>query len=258
MPAMITLCSDFGLQDGYVAAMKGVILSILPDATLVDISHEIEPQAIAQGAFVLESTCRFFPAGTVHLAVVDPGVGTARRPIAVRTARCTYIAPDNGLLALVLREEPALQAVTLSNPAYRRPDVSHTFHGRDIFAPAAAHLAAGVPLAAFGEDAGALVPLPLPEPQVRADGAIEGHILHIDRFGNLVSDIPATLLAGRLDFYVRVNGLTVHGLSATYADVPVGAALALIGSHGRLEIAVRNGSARERSGAALGAGVIVY
>ncbi len=195
---IITLITDFGERDGYVGAMKGVILGIAPGAALVDISHDIPPQDIPSAAFVLWSTYRFFPPDTVHLVVVDPGVGTQRRPIAVETRHGRFVAPDNGVLGYVLDEEREWQAVHLAEQRFWRPEVSMTFHGRDIFAPAAAHLAAGVPLHELGP--AITNPVPMPFPRVRRlDGArCLARLVYIDRFGNCVTNLPADYpLGGR-------------------------------------------------------------
>ncbi len=189
---IITLLTDFGLEDGYAAAMKGVILGIRPDARIVDISHLVPPRDVRAGAFVLASTCGFFPAGTVHVAVVDPGVGTARAAVAIRTPRYFFVGPDNGLFSLALQRETTWESRTLENPAYRLPEVSSTFHGRDIFAPAAAHLAQGAPFEEFGP------PCTLSVPDwtavVRSGESCTGEIIHVDHFGNAVTNLTRECL----------------------------------------------------------------
>lgn len=257
MGPVITLCTDFGTGDGYVAAMKGVILSIAPRARLVDISHDVARQSVAAGAFVLRAACHHFPPGTVHLAVIDPEVGGPRRALAVRTARHRFVAPDNGLLSYVLRDDPPLEAVALTREAYWREEISRTFHGRDIFAPAAAHLANGVPLSDLGEPAGDLVWLDVSTPTLRKDGSILGHVIHVDHYGNIITDIPARRLAPREDWRIVVGKATVAGLSATYIDAKPGQLLALIGSHGNLEVAIREGDAARLAGIQVGAEVWV-
>lgn len=256
MGTVITLCTDFGTRDGYVAAMKGVILSLAPDAQLVDITHEVTPQAVREAAFVLASAYGYFPPGTVHLVVVDPGVGSDRRLLAVRAGPYYFVAPDNGVLSLALRAQGACEAIALTRSAYWRAEVSRTFHGRDILAPVAAHLANGVPLAALGEPLREWVQLAWPAPERRGQ-AIVGHVLHIDRFGNLVTDIPAAMLGARADWRVAVGRVRADGLRPTYASVGRGEPLALIGSHGYLEVAVREGSAAELAGAKVGDAVQV-
>lgn len=240
---IITLCTDFGLRDGYVAAMKGVMLSIAPGVRLVDISHNVAPQSVREGAFVLYSAYRFFSPGTVHLVVVDPGVGSERRAVAVRVGEHLFVAPDNGILGYVLREENEVEAVSLTDPTYWRGEVSETFHGRDIFAPVAAHLAQGVALGDMGEPLEKLVQLDLPVARRQDDGSIIGHVIHIDGFGNVVTDIPADMLQDRDRWQVMAGKERIIGLSSTYASAAKGDLVALIGSHGFLEIAVREGSA---------------
>ncbi len=185
---IVTLLTDFGLEDEYVGVMKGVILSIAPQVRLVDLTHSVPPQDVRRAALILMNAAPYFPPDTVHLAVVDPGVGTERRPIAVRTGRGTFVGPDNGLFSFVLAEMETWTAVELREPAYRLPLVSTTFHGRDIFAPAAAHLASGVPVEALGPVVNNLATLPLPRLEI-GESSLEGEILYADRFGNLVTSI---------------------------------------------------------------------
>jgi len=259
MGRVITLCTDFGTRDGYVAAMKGVVLGIAPEATIIDITHEIEPQNVAAAAFVLQTTCPYFPDGTVHLVVVDPGVGSHRRAIAVRTARFVYVAPDNGVLTRVLREDPALEVVSLESGEYRLSSVSRTFHGRDIFAPAAAHIARGVAMNVLGPSVEGVRGLEWPSPRRAARGEIEGCVVHIDRFGNLITNIPATMFdeMSHARCTLVVGCLRIEGVSDTYADVDRGEAIGVIGGHGYLEIAAREGSAAQVAGVNVGAVVRV-
>ncbi|HEY3351783.1 MAG TPA: SAM-dependent chlorinase/fluorinase [Polyangia bacterium] len=256
-PAIITLLSDFGTADAYVAAMKGVILGLAPAARLVDVTHEIPPQDVFRGALVLREAAGSFPAGTVHLAVVDPGVGTAREPILIDTPTARFVGPNNGVLTLAA--QPPLRVHQLTEPALRREPASATFHGRDVFAPAAAYLARGVPAAAFGPplDDARLVRLALPRP--RREGAVLcGEVIHVDRFGNLVTSIRAADLeraGSRLR--IEAGGEVIMGLSRTYGEAAPGALLALIGSGGFLEVAVRDGSGAARLGLGRGAPVRV-
>lgn len=248
MGRIITLTTDFGTQDAYVAAMKGVILSITADVDLVDVTHEIPPQDVREGAYIMDTATRYFPDGSVHVGVIDPGVGTERRAIAVRTERALYVVPDNGLLTPILQREYPLESVQLDNPIYWRNKVSHTFHGRDIFAPVAAYLARGVPLNAIGTpiDPKDLVRLEWPEAVRTPDGYVEGIVVHVDRFGNIVTNIPATLLKGTPDRWVfAVNGKQLRGLKKAYAEVPQGEGLALIGSNDTLEFSLRDGNAAQ-------------
>lgn len=245
MAPIVTLLTDFGTRDAYVAAMKGVLLRIAPEATLVDISHEVPPQGVAEAAYLLGEASRWFPPGTVHLVVVDPGVGGARRGLAVRSGGQSFVAPDNGVLTRVLCRDKAERIVELVEPRYRLPVVSPTFHGRDVFAPAAAHLARGVPLEGFGPLVDDPVLLDWAKPRLLAGEVIVGHVVHVDRFGNLVTDIPPDLIGDPERAVVSVGELRVRGVRATYSQVARGEALALVGSHGHLEVAVREGSAAE-------------
>ncbi len=192
---VVAFLTDFGLRDGYVGVMKGVVLGIAPQAQLIDITHDISPQDIAAGAWVLGTSYHYFPLGTVYTCVVDPGVGSARRPIAVRAGDWFFVGPDNGLLSYVLMEQTIYEAVVLSSPAYHLPQVSATFQGRDLFAPAAAHLARGVALRDLGVliDPSSLRLLDLKYAS-RQEGRIEGHIVYIDHFGNLITNIPASMV----------------------------------------------------------------
>jgi S-adenosyl-L-methionine hydrolase (adenosine-forming) len=239
--AVVTLTTDFGLRDPYVAMMKGVMLTIAPDLRFVDVTHDVESHDVAGAALVLDAAVPFFAAGTVHLAVVDPGVGTTRRGLVVATEDAMFVAPDNGLLTTVFAQA-GWRAYELSALAYRLPRVSRTFHGRDVFAPAAAHLACGVPAERFGapvED-----PVRLSWPDVRAvGGTVVGAVMHVDRFGNLITSIAAEAvesLGDRASIHIGGRRLPLVG---TYADLPLGAAGGLIGSSNRLEVAVREGSA---------------
>ncbi|HEY8492087.1 MAG TPA: SAM-dependent chlorinase/fluorinase [Dehalococcoidia bacterium] len=263
-PPVITFTTDFGTADPYVAAMKGVALSICPEARLVDVTHQVQPQQVLQGAFLLAAAWPHFPPGTVHVAVVDPGVGTERRAMALATEHGLFVGPDNGLLSSALPDaarpqgrEPArvplpagVRGVALTNPAYHRHPVSATFHGRDIFTPAAAHLAAGVPLAELGEPVRDMLAFPPFRGRRRPDGVVEGRVIHVDRFGNCITAVRAEDLPSP-GVTVEVRGRRVPGLFPTYAALPEGPG-ALIGSGGYLELAVRNGSARETLGAAVG------
>jgi hypothetical protein len=268
MRKVITLTTDFGYADAYVAAMKGVILSLNPEVTLVDLCHLIAPQNISQTAFVLSSAVKYFPPGTIHLIVVDPGVGTSRRTIILKTPEYFFIAPDNGVLSYVitpiligdalteprLRKLPAgFQAVALTNPKFWRHPVSNTFHGRDIMAPVAAHLSLGIPLKEFGKRIASILALPFPQPRKEPSGEIVGQVIHIDRFGNLITnisqqDLPNVARGFSLAFEIARR--IIEGLSRSYAEG--GELLAIIGSSGYLEIARRNGSAAEWLGIKIG------
>jgi S-adenosylmethionine hydrolase len=238
--ALVTLTTDFGTRDGYVAEMKAVVLGLARDVQFVDVTHEIAPQAVGEGALVLEAA-PLFPPGTIHLAVVDPGVGSQRRGLVVTAGGQFYVGPDNGLFTAAFAAG-GWEAFALAAPDLRRPTVSRTFHGRDVFAPAVAHLALGVPAARFGPRVTDPVRLPRPAARV-GPGRVDGVVIHVDRFGNLVTSISGhdidTLAAPAS---VRIRGLRL-GIVGTYAELPRGRAGALIGSRGRLEVVVRDGSA---------------
>jgi hypothetical protein len=254
MPGLITLTTDFGLSDPFVGIMKGVLLSICPSARLVDLTHEVPPQDILAGGLALEAATPFFPPGTVHLAVVDPGVGSARRAIAVRAGGYYLVGPDNGLFTFAL-EGAGWTAVSVTAPEYRLAEVSRTFHGRDVFAPAAAYLAAGVPLERLGPPVSD--PERLRRPGWRLEGGeLVGEVLAADRFGNLITSIPAARLAeipGPGGVALEVAGRRLRGPVGAYAEGGDGEPAVIVGSTGRLEIFVRAGSARDHLGAGRGA-----
>jgi S-adenosyl-L-methionine hydrolase (adenosine-forming) len=257
MNRIITLTTDFGLTDGFVGTMKGVILSINPNTTLVDITHDIAPQNIEQGAFLFANAAKYFPADAIHIVVVDPGVGSARRAIAAREGETLFVAPDNGILSSVLC--PSSSVVHLNQPAYWLPRVSNTFHGRDIFAPVAAHLSLGVPLEALGDPIDDWVRLSGCAAAFRAGDEIAGRVVHIDRFGNIVNNIGEEMLAGmdRARVVVRIGGRAVRGLKQTYADAARGELIVLISSSWQVEIAVRDGNAAQTLGTRVGDEVVV-
>lgn len=241
---IITLTTDFGLADGYAGAMKGVILGIAPDVRLVDLSHEIAPQDVGGAAYVLGRAAPFFPDGTVHLAVVDPDVGTPRRPLLVTTPRASYVGPDNGLFTAALAEDGA-RAWVLDRPAFWLPELSRTFHGRDLFAPVAAHLARGVPARDLGSLIADPVRLPVIPPLRHSCDHITGRVVYVDRFGNLITDIPGAWVMGG-NWRCEIAGQRIRQMSSTYAGVPSGALVALVSSAGTVEIALRNGNAASR------------
>jgi S-adenosylmethionine hydrolase len=254
---IVTLLTDFGIDDPYVGIVKGVILAVNPAARIVDLTHAIPPQDIRRGALALEASYRVFPPGTVHLAVVDPGVGGPRRPLAVHAEGHVFVGPDNGLLGFCAGRAGA-RAVALTEPRYYRagrPGVSATFHARDIFASVAGHCSRGVALSRLGPPVRRVVRLALPAPR-RAAGRVTGEVLLADRFGNLLTnvtadDLPAPPAACRL----TLAGHRIDGLVSRYGDRPMGAVGALIDSSGRVEIFVREGSARARLGVGPGARV---
>jgi S-adenosylmethionine hydrolase len=263
----IALLTDFGLTDAYVGVMKGVMLGLHPRAALVDLTHGVQPQNVRQAALTLMTAYRYFPAGTVFLVVVDPGVGSTRRPVAVQAGDYGFVAPDNGVLSYTLAQLEAVRAVELETPA----GVSSTFHGRDIFAPAAARLARGDALGALGSPVGDLVQLPAPRLSV-APGTIRGEVVHIDHFGNVVTSIgrlerstPQTLTlrpafggdvtpltVDAVSAQISAGGVQVRGIHATYSEVEPGTLLALVGSSALLELGVNQGNAAARLGVRIG------
>jgi hypothetical protein len=258
LPGLITLTSDFGVRDPFVGIMKGVLLSICPSARLVDLTHEIPPQDVLAGGLALEAAAPFFPAGTVHLAVVDPGVGTARRAIAVRAGGSYLVGPDNGLFTFAL-EGDGWTAVSLTAPEYRLAEVSRTFHGRDVFAPAAAYLASGVPLERLGPAVSDPVRLRLPGCRLEG-GELLGEVLDADRFGNLLTSIPAarlTEIPGAGGLVLELAGHRLVGPVGAYAEGGEGEPAVIVGSTGRLEIFVKAGSAQDHLDARRGAVVRV-
>ena len=258
MDRIITLTTDFGLDDGYVASMKGAILSINPQVTIVDVTHQVPPQDILYGAYVLSTAYPYFPPGSIHVAVVDPGVGSARRAVAVAVGGRYCVGPDNGVLSLALGGidggqkqnnlfetaecplPPGSVAVELTDPRFHLPEVSATFHGRDIFAPAAAHLSSGVAIESLGPRVETLRRLLVASPAIGEGGAVEGAIVHIDGFGNATTNIRREhMTTDKVE--VRAGSVTLHGLSPSYAAGD--GAVALWGSTGCLEVAVSNGNA---------------
>ena len=276
MGGLITLTTDFGLDDAYVAAMKGVILSINPKATIVDVCHAVQPQNIAQAAFIISASYQYFPQGTIHIVVVDPGVGTERKAVLLVTSSAFFVAPDNGVLSYIMEETSleaneqalptgegetelrwGLQAVALTNPHFWRQPVSATFHGRDIFAPVAAHLSLGTPVTDFGDPIYSLCTFPFSRPQIkriRGEGVLTGHVIHIDHFGNLITnfrrqDLPNGAL------FIEVVGHIIDGVSESYAEAEE--LLAIVGSSGNLEVSLKNGSAARLIQAKIGSEVSI-
>ena len=261
---IIAFLTDFGTRDHYAGTMKGVALGICPDATLVDITHEIAPHDILGGALELAAAVRYFPAGTIFLAVVDPGVGSPRRGLAVDTGDYRFVAPDNGVLTLALRDLPPKRMVELSDRRYARPTVSRTFEGRDRFAPAAGWLAKGTDLAALGRPVKEFHRLTVPEPAwgntAMGNTALTGAVLRVDRFGNLISNIDRKTFDTRASgtmAAITIGGHEVARLVTTYAEAAALELCALFGSTDHLEVAENGGSAAARLGLGLGAEVRV-
>lgn len=273
MSPIVTLTTDFGFTDVYVAVMKGVILNTNPQASIIDITHSIKPQNILQAAFVLNIAYRYFPKQTVHVAIVDPGVGSERQGIILKTPSALFVAPDNGILSYVIddlctKEGPdegrlaqyresleritlmkGLEAVSITDPRFWRHPVSSTFHGRDIFAPVAAGLSLGISPYEFGDKSYSIHVLPIPQPVLGSRGDLTGQILHVDHFGNLITNIKTGDLPHR-DIIIEVGGEYIRGLSRYYDEGE--GLMAIIGSSGYLEISFRNGRASDLLGMTLG------
>lgn len=264
---VITLTTDFGTTDSYVGTMKGVIVRIAPAAQVVDITHAISPQNIHQAAYIVQTFYSYFPKGTIHLVIVDPGVGSARRAIALSTPDATFIAPDNGVLTYAWRDAldrwgaRACTVYELTESRFWLPNVSNTFHGRDVFAPVAAHLASGVSLDALGPRLPQITEAELEQPGAGRTGGLVGRIIHVDHFGNCITNIMPQHLeeVGLNDnLIVRIIDQRIVGVQRTFADAPLGALIALMGSSNRLELAVRNGSAAQTLGVGPGDSVRIY
>ncbi len=241
---IITLLTDFGADDAYVGVMKGVIAGINPDANVVDLTHAIRAQNITHAAFVLAASFAYFPKGTIHVAVVDPGVGSARKIVCLKTARYFFLAPDNGLLTLVAQREKPTLIVEVAKQQYFLPKVSHTFHGRDVFAPVAAHLSLGLNPAKLGRRLQEIVQLDFPKPVAIRRGW-RGEVVCVDRFGNLITNITEQMLFAPQHTLVRIGQRHIHGIRQSYAQAKPGELLALVGSTGHLEISINLGNAAE-------------
>jgi S-adenosylmethionine hydrolase len=246
--SLITLLTDFGTKDHYVASMKGTILNINPQCTLIDITHHVSPHDIKEGAFLLANAYSAFPKGTIHLSVVDPGVGGPRKPILLVTTYYFFVGPDNGLFTIILKREKVKKVVALTNQKYFLSHISSTFHGRDLFAPVAAYLSLGVKPEAFGPELDSWVELDFEKPRIR-EGRLIGEILNIDAFGNLISNIDEKQFFHFVkdhSFVIRTGKRTIQGLKKGYWEGKRNEVMALIGSGGFLEISVREGNAQKR------------
>ena len=261
---VITLITDFGIKDGNVGVMKGVIWGICPTAQISDLSHMIHAQNIREAAYVFVRSVPYFPKGSIHIVVVDPGVGTKRRPMAAKIGDWFYVGPDNGTITgLLERAEQAgweTEFVELNQNKYWLPEVSFVFHGRDIFSPVAAHVANGVPLSELGAPFTDPVRLELPKPEKTSDGW-RGAVVHIDHFGNLSSNIRVENLGEAMKhkekIIIRINGAEIKGMANTFGERPVGELIALLGSTGNLGIAVVNGNAANQLGVKVGDEIMV-
>jgi len=257
---IITLLTDFGLKDGYVGVMKGVIWGIAPRAQLADITHQIQPQNVAEGALALGRVAPYFPAGTIHLAVVDPGVGTRRRPIAARLGEQFFVGPDNGLCTVLVEQARQAEAVTqfvhLDQPHYWLPEISNVFHGRDIFSPVAAHLANGTPLSELGSPIQEPRQLEFPPPE-RFGTGWRGVVMHVDAFGNLATNLERQHIPAGNRLTIKIGGIQIERLAATFGEGEANQLMALFDSAGKLSICVVNGSAADRLKIDIGAPVEV-
>jgi S-adenosyl-L-methionine hydrolase (adenosine-forming) len=249
--SLITLLTDFSDRDYFVASMKGVILNINPQARIVDLSHQVGPYQIEDAAYLLKSSYRYFPDGTVHIAVVDPGVGSARRPLLVSTSRYYFLAPDNGLLTDVVHEELSVEVRQIENKQYRLDAEGATFDGRDLFAPAAAWLTRGQAPGTFGRLIRDITTLPAHEPAWEGSTFV-GRIVYVDHFGNLISNITPSHLADirrstkRTSVSIHIAGMTIEDLTSSYADGAIDSPYALINSNGQVEVFIKEGSAANR------------
>jgi len=243
----ITLTTDFGLEDPYAAVMKGVILSINPAARIIDISHSVKAGSIMHAAVLIKEAYPFFPKGTVHVAVIDPGVGGKRRPILVKTENHVFVGPDNGVFSPIINDHKQTVIIHVTESRYFLPDISHTFHGRDIFAPVAAHISRGIDPLEMGQAIDDPVPLELPVPEQRGD-SLYGRVMRIDHFGNLITNVKKRDLEeflGPESSVIIAGKVVIEGLRSTYSEVRAGETLALIGSSGCLEISVNTGRASD-------------
>ena len=248
--SIVTLTTDFGESDYYVGAMKGVILSINPDAQIVDLSHEIRPHDVLDAAFLISRAYRYFPAWTVHCVVVDPGVGTARRPLVVSADGHYFVAPDNGVLSLVCEQTEGVRVVQATATHYFLSEVSQTFHGRDVFAPLSAWLSRGTELDHFGETVTDYVRFKMPKARLEGSNLVRGAVIQIDHFGNCITNIPPQLLpdflsSQRPSFKFRVGSTTIQQISTSYAASEPNVAFVILGSSGFLEISLNHGSAAD-------------
>jgi S-adenosylmethionine hydrolase len=256
---IVTLLTDFGTKDDYVASMKGVILTQFPEARLVDLTHDVEPQDVMEAALILGNCYIHFPPGTVHCTVVDPGVGGDRKPIVVITEKHAFVGPDNGVFSRIYALEEFVEVREITSREFQRNEISPTFHGRDIFAPTAARIARGESPADAGPILDSYIELRPPEPDVWKD-VIKGEVIHLDGFGNIITNIRRSLferLVADRRFEIEINGRKIDRLTKTYDQAEVGKFLALFGSTEMLEISVRGGSAEKRVGAGKGDTVTV-
>jgi S-adenosylmethionine hydrolase len=246
---VITLLTDFGTRDGYAGVMKGVIWKIAPDVQIADITHHVKAQNVQQAAIILARTVPFFPAGTIHVAVIDPGVGTNRRPIGLQLGSQYFIGPDNGLFTLVLERaevnQDQIKVVHLDQKQFWLPEISRVFHGRDIFAPSAAHLARGIKLEQIGTVINDAIRLIIPHTENLPGGGVRGQVIEVDNFGNLSTNIDQSQILGMGEFCVSIAGRRIDQIVNTFGDRPVGTLVSLFGTSHDLIISIVNGNAAE-------------
>jgi len=259
---IITLTTDFGLTDHYIGAVKGVLLNHVPEAQVVDICHSVQPFDVLDGALAIAESYSYFPAGTIHMVIVDPGVGSARRPIVVRTRKYVFVAPDNGVLSLIYEREERINVRHITADHYFLQPVSATFHARDIFAPIAAQVAKGVSTEKLGEEVDDFVRFTAPRPKLVDARTLRGVVLKVDRFGNLITNItpadaPALFTENAPPFCITVGGYEVSEMKTNYAQGAPGEVFGILGSMGYLEIVANRGAAAKATGAGKGAEVLL-
>jgi len=251
---IITLLTDFGTRDGYIGAVQGVIKRINPQAEIVDVTHDIDSYDVLGAVFALNNFYKYFPKGTIHLTVVDPGVGSLRQPILIKTKDFFFVGPDNGIFSFIYQREDLIDIIVISNKKYFLAEPSSTFHARDIFAPVAAYLSLGIKIDEFGLPAKECVKFILPQPQSKGK-SLKGEIIHIDRFGNLITNIPADLLDKKKNVEIKLEKRRIRGISRSYFEIKEQELGALIGSSDFLELAINQGSAQKLLKAKVGDGV---
>lgn len=262
-PPVISILTDFGLRDNYVGIMKGVILGINPTVQIVDLCHNISPQDVFEAAYTLHSAYKYFPKGTIHLSVVDPGVGSDRKIICLKTEDYTFLAPDNGILSLIIANDKPKIIIEVTNREFFLPDISNTFHGRDIFAPIAAHISNGIKLENLGNKIEKIETINLPSTVLSPNGVLTANVMHIDSFGNLITNInhhifnKIKLNAPNSNISVKIAGKKINKISESYADVGNKDLLSIFGSSGFLEISVNRGNAQKTLNVNKGDEVIV-
>jgi hypothetical protein len=250
--SVVGMLTDFGLKDHYVGVMKGVMLSINPQLNIIDLSHDIEPHDVMNAYFLLQNSYRYFPKGTIFVVVIDPGVGSQREIICVLTAEYTFLAPDNGILSFLYRVDDVKTIYAITNRKYFLDEISATFHGRDIFAPVAAHLSLGLHPSKLGEQLHSMLRLGYSEPKVHVGGIIDGEVISIDRFGNLITNISSEYLQEKTKIELTIKGKRIEEICKFYDAKKAGELVAIIGSSGNIEVSVTRGNAAKKLRAKVG------